>query len=471
MISSLGALGGATPEQARAAAPGSAQALDDAARVTAGGLGDVLAGTMGAATSGDLSQTPEMIRKEAEKTIAAKIRLKMRTGSDMAPAVLETVGDAGKVLALPGGAFATPLRAALTGAATEVGSTAVNRLQSGEKLTDGLDEYRVRAEMGAAGGFGGYYLGKFTNTVLKYLGVGDKSLTDAAETLVNKNKKIVEDAASAMEQSGVGVNRGGMQRLTRQINNTMNAQSISPYSTPKAYDAWTEIRRVASTGQPITLQGLNDLKERIARDALYDAGGVLKDGATETDKKLITQMSKMIDDFMKDLPNKRMFVIGGAGGKLQEGLSAWGKMQDFQQRVFRNERLMELVAKAETAARSGTISFENSLQQEFSSFWNGNRTLIKNLYNTPQQNAIRKIAEGDISKRAFNILDRWMGSTLFAPVTRVMQSTFGAAFEAEESRLAARKLLETTAGSVMRSKGLPELGAKAGITYADTKTK
>jgi hypothetical protein len=123
-----------------------------------------------------------------------------------------------------------------------------------------------------------------------------------------------------------------------------------------------------------------------------------------------------------------------------------------------------------SAARGGDVSFENALQGQFASLWK-KKEFVERIFTPQQQKELKAIAEGDFSKRFFNRLDRIMGSTIFSPATRLLQSSFGSLFEAEESRQAARALVNNTAGQFAKAKVLPEAGSKAALYGLDQKLK
>ena len=108
VASSLAPLAGVTPQDARINAPSSMENIDNTMRVTAGPLGDAVAGVAKGIGQGDLTAIPEAIRQEAQKTSKARMMMALKTGSEMLPNMLETTGQIGSAIALPGAAFATP---------------------------------------------------------------------------------------------------------------------------------------------------------------------------------------------------------------------------------------------------------------------------------------------------------------------------------------------------------------------------
>jgi len=473
MAAGLSALRGVDPNTAKQLAPGSGEKLGELAspetadqlmRVTAGGLGDVAAGTMTGLMQGDPSSIPANIQEEARKTAKAKMMLALKTGGSTIPNAAEFAGEAGQMLALPGKWVETPLKAMATGGAFAGVQSGIDRLREGEPLLERPVDYASDVGLGAAGGLGGYYLGKMATKVISRLGGGNKTLTEAADRLIENNQKIVNESLTTMNDSKIALNKIGLNALQKKITNDLGGVvPATKWLTPHSHPAFKEISDLVAKGEPISLRVLNDIRERTLRDAVFDKTGLAKDTAQMTDIEGVFKIAKSIDDFITNLPMKRNYMLPGA--KVADGVKAWKTMKEFNQYVFRNERLMTLVAKAESKASTGNISFENSLQNEFLSFYNKNRVQMRQWFTQDQIFAIERIAKGDLSKKFFNKLDRMMGGTFWAPATRGAQGLFGAMFEGPESKIAAEKVLENAAGKVSKAKAarvIPQLGAIAG---------
>jgi hypothetical protein len=458
-----------------AVSKGGLQSIDDQARVAAGKAGDVTAGVMNGLMSGDPSSIPQNIQQEAQKTLAAKLRLRALGGDELASKV-ETAGEVGKMVALPGGMFATPLKAAATGGLLEVADTMTDRMARGEPVNDDYMAYVLRGAEGAGTSLVGYHLGKLAGSFINYLGgkLGydtTKTLTEEAQKLSKANKDLADTATRDLERSGVSIGRNGRAELTKRIDKAVGNTELHPQVTQDAWQGYQMLRQRLTQKEPISLENLSGMLDKM-RSLPYDDHGLLKSTTTvaSRDLKVLNSINDTVESFVQGLTGTRHFVIGGGGGALEKGLNAWGKMNDLNKKVFRTDRIMELIANAESAARGGDVSFENALQGQFASLWK-KKEFVERIFTPQQQKELKAIAEGDFSKRFFNRLDRIMGSTIFSPATRLLQSSFGSLFEAEESRQAARALVNNTAGQFAKAKVLPEAGSKAALYGLDQKLK
>lgn len=439
------------------------QRIDDAARTVAGPVGDALAA--GASAVGNLVTGKEThfnndMLYEAMKSQAAAQRL--NEANPGSADTLSTIGDVGKVLAIPGGAFATPMRAMGTGAAINTADTFFHKLENGEPVNTDAEAYLSSAAKGVGSGFLGYHVGKLIGNTLSRIIGKDPSITKAAEDAVAVNKKIADGASKKLIDSKVVINPLGQHRLLSNIEKDLGKRyELNPDVTKKAWKAINILRNRVNQGADITLDGFNELRNAVG-GSLYSESGLLKRDVTTRDLQIVDDIYKAMGKFAKELPITRHFVR--AGGDLKTGMQGWDQMSKFKQVQARSERVAELITNAEAkAAAVGTKrkALDQALQDEFGAmFADGKpREAARRMF-TPEQLAVmKKIANGDVSQKIFSTLDKWVGGSLIAPVFRGVHSLHGAAFQAEESRQVARRVISAAGETPIAKK----LGSKLGV--------
>lgn len=433
------------------------QAADDTIRQIAGSLGDVVAGAANSVISG--GPMDENTLYEAAKTRMAAQRMDAQTPG--ASAAAGVVGDVGKVLALPGGMFATPIRAAATGAGLDVASTFFDRLEKGEPVNVDAQEYINNAAKGAGTGFLGYHIGKLVgNTISRFVGK-DPSITKAAQDAVAANKKIADEGTQKMLSSNVAINPMGQNRLLRTIEKDLGKKyELSPQTTKEAWKALNILRNRVAQGAEISLDSFNALRSSVGR-SLYSDSGLLKREVNTRDLAIVNDIYKAMTKFGDELPITRQFVR--SGGNLKDGMQGWKQMTKFQQTQERTEKLTELLTNAEAkAAVAGkrSKSLEQAIQDEFSSMFTtqAGRDMAQRMFTPEQIKILRKIAKGDVSQKIFATLDNWLGASLISPIFRGIRSLHGAAFQAEESRYAAKKAISAVGETPLKQRIGPKWG-------------
>lgn len=441
-------------------------ALDNAARTIAGPMGDALAGTMNSVISG--GPVDENILYEAAKTRMAKQQLDANMpGSANA---LGTMGDVGKIMAIPGAAFATPIRASMTGAAIAEGDTFFDRLDKGEPVNTDAEEYLNNGISGAGGGFLGYHIGKLIgNSISRFVGK-DPSITKAAEDAVKVNKKIADEGNQKLISSGVAINPMGQNRLLRRVEKDLGSKyELNPKTTKEAWKALNILRDRVGQGADITLDNFNALRQAVGR-SIYSDSGILSREVNSRDLQIVDDIYKHMTKFATELPITRQFVR--SGGNLKQGMEGWNQMTKFQQTQARSEKVAELITNAEAKSASATRkkALDQALQDEFNSMFatKTGRDMGQRMFTPEQLKVMKKIAEGDISQKIFSTLDKWLGGSLLAPLFRGIQSVQNAAFQSEESRLAARKIVSAVGGTPLVEKIGPRWGV-ASVTEAKRK--
>lgn len=433
------------------------QALDDAARTIAGPAGDALAGVMqnplagaaalatgGAALPPALSQpsVSDDVLVEAVKSRKAAERLNANVPGSAD--TLGTMGDVGKVLALPGAAFSTPLKAMATGAVLSDSDTLFSRLQKGEPINTEAEQYISSSVKGAASGFLGYHIGKLIGNTVSRLSGHDPSLTADAEKAFTANKKITDEANAKVLNSGVAINPMGQNKLLHRLEKDLGKKyEVSPQITPKAWKALNILRDRVAQGAEISLDNFLALRDAIGKSLYSDSGLLARDVGTR-DLQIVDDIYKSMNKFVSELPITPQFVR--SGGDLKAGMQGYQQLTKFKQTQARSEKIAELITNAEAKVAGGGAkrkSIEQALQEEFGAiFTKGEGRAAAERMFTPEQLAVMKrIANGDISQKAFSTLDKWLGSSLIAPIFRAVRSLHGAAFQAEESRNLARKVI------------------------------
>jgi len=437
---------------------GVAQAADDIVRTAAGPIGDILEG------SGVNPFVPAVLGGVSESTIpesAARSEEAKQRLADVSPAMatgIEVAGQLGQAVALPGGMFATPGKAMLTTGGLGAADTLFGRLQEGKPINENAEEYLASGGMGMASGLGGYHLGKALGGLFGRIVGTDSSVVKVAEKAANINKKLLDTATKGMEESRVVVRNSALAGTVMRLEYSLDDMLFSPKTAPQAWKAMNILRDRANTMADVPLRQLDELRGLI-NDQLYSTNGLLKSNINKVDLDAMKLIQGSLNKLILDLPKK----AGIATGDIKRGVSSWRTMNTYRQRISRTERVSELIANASEAARSGHKAFEQALQDEFKSFTSTptGRALLKQEFNEGQIKAIEAIAGGDVSRKAFERLDRWVGSTIIAPIFRGLKASYGGVFEAEESRHLARKVIGKVAETGVSQRISPQLGAVA----------
>lgn len=424
-------------------------ALDDAARQVAGPVGDALAGVM--------SGNGTLLEALKSQAAAARLNANVPGSAD----ALATAGDVGKIAAVPGAAFATPVRAMVSSGGLGVADTFFDRLQRGEPINTDTEEYVNSAVKGAGTGFLGYHIGKLVgNTISRFVGK-DPSITKAAQDAVAANKKIADEGTQKMLSSNVAINTMGQNRLLRKIETDLGKRyELSPQTTKEAWKALNILRNRVAQGAEISLDSFNALRSSVGR-SLYSDSGLLKREVNSRDLAIVDDIYKAMTKFGDELPITRQFVR--SGGKLKDGMAGWKQMTKFQQTQERTEKLTELLTNAEAkagVAGKRSKSLEQAIQDEFSSMFTtqAGRDMAKRMFTPEQIKILKKIAKGDVSQKIFATLDNWLGASLISPIFRGIRSLHGAAFQAEESRYVAKKAISAVGETPLKQRIGPKWG-------------
>lgn len=422
------------------------RAADDLVRLLAGPAGNILAGAMSPSST---------IQDETLKTEESRARI-----AEQSPALAtgaEITGQVGQALALPGAAFATPMRAVGASAVLGVADTFFNRLEKGLPVNEGAEEYITSGLTSAGTGLVGYHLGKVLGNLTVRFGGGDPSFAKVVEKTVNRNKKISDNATIAMKS--LVIRKHGLHRFLRKLEDNLANQNIelSPYVTREAWRAVEVLRRRTNQNTDISLDSFKELRNAVVSH-LKTPNGLTKSSVTERDLKAVNTILDEMDKFVYGLPGSFGIVKGRATSK---AVSGWKSSRDLDLRLERTEKIGELIVAAEVKTGGGGAAFEQALQEEFQSLFTtkAGREYVGRVFTPQQQRQLRKIADGDVSRQAFERLERWAGETpIVSFLIRSLRQTHGSAFEAEESRELARKVLSTVAEQEISRKIAPRIG-------------
>lgn len=426
------------------------QAADDAVRQVAGPVGDALAGMM----SGNGTLLEALKSQEA----AARLNANVPGSAD----VLVTAGDVGKIAAVPGAAFATPLWAMGTSGAIGAADTFFSRLEKGEPVNTNAEEYLNNAMHDAGTGLLGYHAGKLVGNTLGRFIKEDPALTKQAEEALAKTKAIADDATGKLRSSGISINTMGQNKLLRNVEKDIGKKySLSPKTTPEAWKAMNILRDRVNKGADIALDAFHDLRTSIGK-SLYSESGLLKRGVNSTDLAIVDDIYKSLTKFGNELPITRQFVRGNQKNNLKTAMDGWNSMTKFQQTQQRTEKLTELITNAEAATKYGSKqkALDQALQDEFASMFKtkAGREYAQRTFTPEQLKVLKKIAAGDVSQAVFATLDKWIGGFPIAPVLRMVRSGTNAAFQSEESRYAARKAISAVSEQPLKQRTGPKWG-------------
>lgn len=430
-----------------------ARGFDDMARVATGSVGNALASAMSDST----------LQEEALRTANSKESLGGLAGPTAA------VGAVGMGLALPGGMFATPMRAAGSSGAIGTLDTLFDRMEQGKPLhtQDALEDMAASGASSAVAGTLGYHLGKgLSSLVSRFMG-RDPSLSGTIARAVDANKKVSNEASKVMEGSGVVITGNALNRLVMRTNQKLRKLEFSPRTSRNAWNAMNNILGArAGRGDDIPLENFNALRKQI-RDSVRSARtGELLDTVNDNDMKAMRVIINEMNDFITTLPQRTNAV---RAGDVQRGVDGWNKMNRYFEKQARTDVLSDLIKKAEFDAKSGRKAIDVALKDEFSSLFRtkAGRETLEREFSAGQKKMLERIAMGDFSERTLTRLDRMVGGGfLLKFMFNTLRSGHSAMFEAEASRYMTRKAINNIAELPMSVPMAPQAGA-VGMQQAD----
>lgn len=210
-----------------------------------------------------------------------------------------------------------------------------------------------------------------------------------------------DDLYARAEQAGLRVTPQGFSRAVDDFANGLRADGFNPRLHPRAAAALDEMREAASSGQPLSLQQIDQLRRITAA-----AGKSIEPDERRIGSLLIDKL----DDWLGNL--KPADVAAGdaprAVGLIREARSTWARMrkgeiiEDIFDRLNPGEGSAAL--RASQYSQSG---IENALRTEFRQLARNPRRM--RAFNEEERALIRRTAMGGPVENAF----RWLGK--FAP--------------------------------------------------------
>ncbi len=342
----------------------------------------------------------------------------------------------------------TAVSAAGRAAAFGAGQGAVAGFGGGE----GGAENRLRSA--AVGGAAGAVTGAVTAPIAR--GVGNLVGRGPNPTIpTNDQIQTAGDALyQAADNAGVIITPQAIQGLENTIRQDLGGSGFDATLHPQIMAAYRRIVQQAQSGQPITLRGL-DILRQVAGDAA--------DSPRRGERRLGSMLIQHIDDFIDGL-NPNDLVMGNAGQAvpaLQNARQVWSSLR-------KSELVDELVHTAELQAASTNSggNLQNVIRQKL-------RTLLTNRslgrgFTDEERQALEQIVRGTPTQNGLRILGRlapssnsWLGviSTLAGGPAGALVPVIGATAKGAANRSTENAVLGLSelvrGGSGLRVQGPP----------------
>lgn len=448
-----------------------ARASDDLARVLAGPLGNAAAAAFSDST----------MQEEAQKTAAAGGRLAQGPMGEAGVTGAGIAGQVGQGLAMPGSMFATPGRALLSGGGLGMVDTIFKRMEEGKPLgtQDGIEEIVGQGAQAGAMGFMGSHIGRMMGNLVSRLAGSDPKLASEAQRIVNSKMQVADRAGKEMDDSKVMISSGALNHFVNNMRKQIEKdREFTPAMARHGWKAMQILNSRAAQNGDIPLRNFNEMRKHV-RDSVRSARtGQLLDSVNDNDMIIVNEITKGMHRLINTLPQRK-----STQGDVVKGVAAWNRMNKNFMEGAKADTIADLINSAERQARGGEKAIDVALKDEFFAFTKSKtgQKILESEYTTGQRKLIDKLALGDFSNKTMTQMDRFFGSTIFAPVFRLVRAGYGSAFEAEASRHLARKAVNSAAGIPTTllerlnagTKGMsmstpagPGLGAVAGVTGA-----
>lgn len=311
------------------------------------------------------SDVPIALEHEMQKAADAK-------GAEINPTAAKAgaiVGTGAQALAIPGAAFATPARAALSGAVLGGAPTAIE--------TRGDPVETVKAALLGAGG--GYAVGKV---------LGGPQPQRVPIPATNDLRRMADEAYVAADRAGVVYTPEAVQRLRGDVQEYLAAKGYHPENQKGVSAALSELDRLST--ENVTLKGMDTLRQ------LTSGGWKLGE---KSNNKMIRGINERIDDLIAN-PRTGEVLMGDA----QAGAQAIKDARDYWSRLSKAETVAQAMQKAERQAqRNGSGgNLDNSYRQKFSAILD-NPGRVRG-FSEDERKAMERIVSGlpgqDLARRA-----------------------------------------------------------------------
>lgn len=413
--------------------PGAPQRADDLARLFAQGATFGMADPIAGYLSGTGPQA------EGERTKAAGERTPTGVGT-----VTKLLGSLGSMALLP----ASSLPWAMTTGGAVGGAETVGRSlsETGELPTAG--EVLTGVGTGVAAGGAGYGLGKFAGGLIDRW-KGQNVPLEASRTL----KDMGGAAYQQMDDAGISIRPSSYKNLVANIGKGLEKDFVSKDTAPEVMRALRILENAKDRN--LSLRDLDKLRQTV-RD-------ILPKTASANDERMIGNILGYIDDYVDKLPSLPNAVVGG---ETEAGVNALKQGREFWRTSKKLEPFADVWDDIRLAAIQGRKSFSRATQDEVTKLY---KSIRKNPQGFTEEeiDAFRNLAEGSLSQRVLNIVDRAIGQNLARPIAQVFEIPMRQAASNE----AFRNLTETseklapmmTPARQAVTPLLQQLGAKGGL--------
>lgn len=428
-----------------------AREADDTVRVLAnsvtGGAADKIASEMPSINVGGVAVGGGDLAQQQAQTKIAKAHLgpEKTMGAELAGSVLQGA-------LLPGAAFSTIPRTLGTMGLLGGGNEIAKAL--GKDQLPEIEDVGKAAATSAIGGVLGKVVGdRLGNLIAKHVGADSKLYKQAGRVLESLNKQV-DEASAAINKANVRVDSTYIKRAVDVLDKQLTTKRLT-YRTgnlPYAKAAVDTLKKVADDGGNPTLRELNDVRQ-VIRNSVLDKNGARLDAVSPGDARLVSTIDRQIAKSISQLPSNPKAVLSGDASS---AVKAWNKMNELVPKQKKTSILAGAFDNADLKSAQGKTDFDRSLQNEFMKLYNS--AMGKAEFRGPERELIRELAEGGVSTKLLNRMDRAFGHGLFSIVYNTLRAVpRGAASGAAEFN--ARSIFEQ-----LTAKELPRAvqGSRAG---------
>lgn len=214
-------------------------------------------------------------------------------------------------------------------------------------------------------------------------------------TTVEEVRNLKNAAYARSEAAGIVLDPNSMTRLASDVRRDLAGELGRAELHPQANAALRFIEDQASIGLPITLKGM-DLMRQTVKGTLYTKAGAPRMDVSDSDARLVERIIDRIDAFQGSLiPGSRDVIMGDAA----IGGPALMEARQLNTRYRKAETIQDLVSRADTRAQAPDLAIRN----EFATLARSSRF---DMFTPQEQAAIMKMVQGGPITQTLRTLGR-----------------------------------------------------------------
>jgi len=227
-------------------------------------------------------------------------------------------------------------------------------------------------------------------------GMGESMLEGGPKAPPLPTTGEIKDASQRLyesaNQAGVVVKNDALKSFASDVGKTIADEGLSKRLHPAALGALQDIQDAAESGQPVTLKGLDLLRQNI--------GDVAATSANPGERRLAGIMRGKMDDFMGNIgPGD---VLAGDPKQATQVLS---QARDLWQTYKKSALIDDLIDGAKNRSNFTASGFENGLRTEFRALAQSNTKMRQ--FTQEEQDAIRTVVRGGPLDNFFRAVGRF----------------------------------------------------------------